>query len=96
MRILLIFLSVVCIAVMQFGSVPGGDELSYAFEGQRDGQVAAPRRVESFLYGCLLLWWFVYYSEIGGRNLPFLATTLAGNEASFTTKTGERVTIYTK
>lgn len=137
MRILLIFLSVVCIAVMQFGSVPGGDELSYAFEGQRDGQVAAPRRVESFadiarqqwldyqymgngrlilnsivavsswqglffasrtvsvgmwfllvylvlkaggrrkvtaesfLYGCLLLWWFVYYSEIGGRNLAF-------------------------
>ena len=94
MRILLIFLSVVCIAVMQFGSVPGGDELSYAFEGQRDGQVAAPRRVansEERRHD-----WMRHLPGRARNMFPSKSVTLAGNEASFTTKTGERVTIYTK
>ena len=39
---------VLCISAMQFGSIPGGDEFSYAFEGQRDSHVANPHRVSSF------------------------------------------------
>ena len=41
-------LCVLCISAMQFGSIPGGDEFSYAFEGQRDSHVVNPHRVSSF------------------------------------------------
>ena len=44
----LLALCVLCITVMQFGAIPGGDELSYAFEGQRDSHVDNPHRVGSF------------------------------------------------
>ena len=44
----LLALCVLCITVMQFGAIPGGDEFSYAFEGQRDSHVDNPHRVGSF------------------------------------------------
>ena len=44
----LLALCVLCISAMQFGSIPGGDEFSYAFEGQRDSHVVNPHRVGSF------------------------------------------------